>query len=444
MSQSGRYRAPLVGGIVATSGSERRSIDPLNQLGRRLGPVGPQAVHPLEIAAHLEALTGSSDALAKEHGANDRFEVAQRLFERIPRRAQVLAPPLRRAPEDAWQHQVASLLALVVTLLFAVQASPATPVAVVGLVIWSMTGSALLARSDAMLGPAQRRSTIGWWALAGVLALPSVLLLGGEPLPLMIAVLWWALAVLGWAHRRWAALGLAMWALLVAVVWQSQPAVAPWVPLLLTTPALILPLWGLQRPDAQVGHWCLRTLPETWPWMAAGWGQGMILVGLMPSLASGSPWPGLFCFIPILLGARWVYRRLMRSWSVELARTADGPSFVTRARRVWLAHVLPLWLLGVVLAWLPELPSFPELWWGEPWVLPLQGLMALAVNWLALTAYQVLGRPLLPALVLVAAGAVIVMYPSFAVDVAWISALALGIAFPIELRRWDRYGVHLL
>lgn len=444
MSQSGRYRGPLVGGLVTSSSLERRSGDPLNQLGRRLGHVGPEAVDPLEIAAHLEALTGSSDGLAREYGANSRFEVAQRLFERIPRRAQVLAPPARHAHEDAWQHQVAALLALIVTVLFAVQASLATPAAVVGLVIWSLMGSALLARSDAMLGPAQRPSTIGWWAQVGVLALPLVLLFGGEPLPLMIAVLWWSLATLGWAHKPWPAFGLAVWALLLAGAWTTQPSLAPWVPLLLVLPALLLPLLLLQRPNAETYRWSWRTLPETWPWALAGWGQGMILVGLMPPLASGSPWPGLACFIPILFAARWVYRQLMRTWSMELAGVADGRVFVTRARRAWFTHVLPLWFLGMVLSWLPALPSFPQLGWGEPWLLPLQALMALAANWLALTAYQILGRPLLPAVVLALAGVSIIASPSHAIEVAWVSALVLGIVFPIELRRWDRYGVHLL
>lgn len=70
----------------ASGAGERRSPDPLNELGRRLNSACVMANHPLEIAAALES-EGISDRIAHAaYGYPDVFSLAEELFRRIPRR----------------------------------------------------------------------------------------------------------------------------------------------------------------------------------------------------------------------------------------------------------------------------------------------------------------------------------------------------------------------
>ncbi|HLU83592.1 MAG TPA: hypothetical protein VKZ43_09335, partial [Trueperaceae bacterium] len=65
---------------------DKRSADPLNQLGRRLDAICTRAVDPLQIAAALES-EGITDAYAAKHfGLANVFELADLLFVNVPLR----------------------------------------------------------------------------------------------------------------------------------------------------------------------------------------------------------------------------------------------------------------------------------------------------------------------------------------------------------------------
>ena len=64
---------------------ERRSKEPLNQLGRQLDTLCLEASDSFEIAAHLEALGYNSDEVPARYGVLDHFELAERLFVATPK-----------------------------------------------------------------------------------------------------------------------------------------------------------------------------------------------------------------------------------------------------------------------------------------------------------------------------------------------------------------------
>jgi hypothetical protein len=70
--------------VLAVAPRERRSMHPIDRLGRELGSVCTTAVDPLEIAAVLES-QGFTDADSRDfYSCEDIFELAERLWARTP------------------------------------------------------------------------------------------------------------------------------------------------------------------------------------------------------------------------------------------------------------------------------------------------------------------------------------------------------------------------
>lgn len=91
MSQRSEYYPEPEPDVLVTSeyiGPDRRTLDPVAQLARRLNYVCTHAVDPLQIAAALES-DGITDRIARdEYGHADVFDLAEELFRRVPRRLQ--------------------------------------------------------------------------------------------------------------------------------------------------------------------------------------------------------------------------------------------------------------------------------------------------------------------------------------------------------------------
>ncbi|MCX4975020.1 hypothetical protein [Streptomyces sp. NBC_00620] len=72
--------------------------DPFDELAERLADVCGAAVHPDEIAAVLESDGLTQEQITGRYGRRDLFEVAEELYERVPRRF-----PDPEPPPDPWQ-----------------------------------------------------------------------------------------------------------------------------------------------------------------------------------------------------------------------------------------------------------------------------------------------------------------------------------------------------
>ncbi|MEE1942851.1 hypothetical protein V1L54_26150 [Streptomyces sp. TRM 70361] len=81
------------------------ATDPLDALAGELAEVCAAAVHPDEIAAHLEAGGLTSEQIQRRYGRRDTFEAAAELFDRVPR-AYPEPPP---AP-DPWRADAGTSL----------------------------------------------------------------------------------------------------------------------------------------------------------------------------------------------------------------------------------------------------------------------------------------------------------------------------------------------
>lgn len=93
---------------VSTAGANRRSIDPVDVLGRRMDEICVAAVSPLEIAAALE-MDGINDRSAREvFGHDDIFALAAALYVRVPFRQKSQTLPTQ--PKPSWFEVTRGLL----------------------------------------------------------------------------------------------------------------------------------------------------------------------------------------------------------------------------------------------------------------------------------------------------------------------------------------------
>jgi hypothetical protein len=93
---------------MSAVGANRRSIDPVDVLGRRMDEICVAAVSPLEIAAALE-MDGINDRSAREvYGHDDIFALAEALYARVPFRQKSQALPSQTKP--SWVEITRGLL----------------------------------------------------------------------------------------------------------------------------------------------------------------------------------------------------------------------------------------------------------------------------------------------------------------------------------------------
>lgn len=103
MSQRSEYHPEPEPDVLVTSeyiGPDRRTLDPVARLARRLNHVCTNAVDPLQIAAAVES-DGITDRIARdEYGYSDVFDLAEELFRQVPRR---LHTPSAQSSGERWQ-----------------------------------------------------------------------------------------------------------------------------------------------------------------------------------------------------------------------------------------------------------------------------------------------------------------------------------------------------
>jgi hypothetical protein len=147
---------------------ERRSMHPIDRLGRELDDVCTTAVDPLEIAAILEA-EGATDATSREiYNVGSVFELAEELYERVPPKlegATAASDVERRGSARDLSHGVLfALNALFFAVALQVADNTATTVALVLGLVASWAGgqatSLLWFRVEGRRGPEPARKLL--------------------------------------------------------------------------------------------------------------------------------------------------------------------------------------------------------------------------------------------------------------------------------------------
>lgn len=466
MSMPVAYRPPLEDDTPTQRGpwshAERRSADPVNQLGHELNRLCSEATDRYEIVAHLEALGYNTPRMLERCGTHDHFELAEALFGRVPR-SRLWHPATRRERFD-WRESVALTLALAVTFVLGTYASGAALVLAVAVLTWSQIAATLVSRAEAELPAALRPRVVALALWLGVVTLSaSGALIAADLATLAPPMLWLSLAGLLWSGRRRAALALPL-AITAAYLTASLAAGPLAVSLPAATVSQVVATVGgalgtlvvLAQGPVGVLRWALSRWRVTLLPSCYGLGQGALLIaGLRAAPAGAEVLPGAILLAFILLVSRAALVRFERALTDTLWREHDAKAFATTARRSLLAYlgpfVLPLVPIaalalpvaegGGVTAATSMSPALAEVPWLYFWmVFTLIGVtLALGVALLAL------GNARTPALAVLAAGSLALVAPTVPFVVIASALIAvLGLAAARWLGRVDRYAVHLL
>lgn len=169
-----RVLAGATAGHTARS-VDRRSSDPIDQLGRRMNQVCTQAVDSLQIAAALEA-AGINDRYAQQHmGVATVFDLAETLFQRIPLRASGAETSTARRDTQLREisHGVLFALPALFYPVMAAQVAPSVAAFAIALaVIAGWSWSQLVVRVSYLMQASGSASAAAVWlrysALAGI------------------------------------------------------------------------------------------------------------------------------------------------------------------------------------------------------------------------------------------------------------------------------------
>lgn len=466
MSMPVAYRPPLDDDAPTQRGpwshAERRSADPVNQLGHELNRLCSEATDRYEIVAHLEALGYNTPRMLARCGTHDHFELAEVLFDRVPR-SRLWQPPTRSEPFD-WRESVALTLALAVTFVLGTYASGAALVLAVAVLTWSHIAATLVSRAEAELPATLRPRVVALALWLGVVTLSaSGALIAADLATLAPPMLWLSLAGLLWSGRRRAALALPV--AIGGVYLTASLAPAPLA--LALSPATVAQLVAivggalsivvvLARGPAGVLRWALSRWRATLLPGCYGFGQGALLIaGLRAAPAGAEVLPGAVLLALILLVSRAALLRLERALADTLWREHDAKAFAKTARRSFVAYLglflLPLVPVAalavtvVVSCGATAPPSVSRVLAEVPW-LYVWTLFALIGVTLALgVTLLALGNVRTPSLAVLTAGCLALTAPNVPLIVI-VSVLitVLGLAATRWLGRVDRYAVHLL
>lgn len=443
MSARGSYEAPVFrvseygSDYGAAGGAERRSSDPVNQLGRSLDQLCLEASDPYEIAAHLEALGYNSANVAAKYGVADHFELARALFYRTPRRLGINLPSA--AVRRSYARQLVMVLTLVVTAAIGMLTSVMAWAPVIWLLVWSQLGGALLNQARSELAEPQQSRILSLLLLLGaagmgLLWLISPFMLGTAA----VSVIWLGIAGLLWAERVRAGYLLAGTAggLVALAVWGGLPVPAALLGCLAATLALLWPL--LERVPLESWRWAAQRRRQLAPFVLYGLGQGALLLVLLYG-AGVEALPGVALFALILLVAEPQLLRLRARLNLYLWKGENPARYAHLARLAVVRYTAPylLTLLPALLVWL-----FPELF-GTQWLFHLLGFALFGlVLILGLVALS-LGDAVMPALVFAVGGVAVALgLPFF-----WVVGAMACAEFAALLRRSEllgSYGVYLL
>lgn len=443
MSARASYEAPVFRvreyeGGRTVGGAERRSDDPVNQLGRALDQLCLEASDPYEIAAHLEALGYNSTHVAAKYGVADHFELARALFYRTPRRLRISRLP-SAAVRRSYARQLVMVLTLLVTATIGMLTSVIAWAPMLWLLVWSQLGGALLNQAKSELGESQQLRILSLLLLFGtagmaLLWLFSPFMLGTAT----VSALWLGVAGLLWAERVRAGYLLAgsAGALVALSLWGGLLIPVALLGCLAVTPALLWP--QLRRVPLGSWRWAAQRWPQLVPFVLYGLGQGALLLALLYG-AGVEALPGVALFALVLLVAEPQLLRLRARLNLLLWK-GENPARYAQLARFAITRYAVLYLLTLLPALLVWF--FPTLF-GSQWLFHLFGFalfgLVLVLGLVALS----LGDAAMPALIFGVGGAAVVLGLPF-LAVVGVMACAEFAALLRHSALLGSYGVYLL
>lgn len=418
-------------------GEERRSRDPINQLGRSLNRLCLEATDPYEIVAHLEALGFHTPAVLARFGVSSHFELAHALYQRTPR-IRNRGTVTKRAKND-WATPVAMALAFVTTYLMGAfnQATMLIPAIVV--LVWSQVGAAIISKAQGELSPIEQRRVSALMVQLGAAAVAAswfVLHFGLSTLaPTLV---WFAVGSLIWSERWLHAMlmPVVVGVSLAATALFSLPSDTPLVVVVLITGALCVPL--VWRNTRGVMGWLTRSAGVALHPLLYGLGQGLLIWALLrDGVTARNAVPGAVLLLLILL----LSHRLLVSLKTQLAKrlwdTRDQPRF-KRFSHVALASYVGVYALPLVAAVIVQAVMGEGTWHFHWYAFGLFGLnLGISVVGFAL------GDPAGASVPFVLAG----LAAALGVPFLWVSAglaLVLLVVAQLRVRQVGRYAIYLL
>lgn len=441
MSQSIAYTPPdYVPPELAESdwsGPERRSRDPINDLGRSLNSLCLEASSPYEIVAHLEALGLNSATALERYGVATHFELAHLLYERTPRirnRSEMKS----KTPRD-WTTPVAMGVAFVVTFLLGAFSNVEMLAPALVILVWSQVSAALLEKSKGELQKGEQRQVLAFLVqlgAAGTLVTWLPLQYGLQTL--VPTLTWLAVGALLWAERRWAAIAVSLLVgvgLLVEVL-LPVPTILPLLAAAAAIVLLCLPLaWCDTRP---VLGWLRRSANAALHPFLYGVGQGLLILALLRHEDQAADVvPGAVLLLFVLLLSQRLLIALKSALTERLWRATDEGRFRNFAHFALLGYVttytLPL-LAAVVFEMVSGQASWHFYWFAF-------GLFGLSLG-ISVVGFA-LGNPAGSSIPFLLAGLIAVQGAPYLLVIAALAASLLLIA-QLRIRQVGRYAVYLL
>lgn len=367
------------------SGLERRSHDPINQLGRQLNEICISAVDPLQIAAALEAEGWSDAAIATRFHLPSVFELAEILFQRVPLRIEHL-PSVPSQRRKSWRELSHGLLFALPGLFYppAVSLAPAasTTLALALAVIAGWAWSQLMVRLAYLLigrsahkeaaqllritaavgiaGVAVAGSVVSWLYPS---AAPAALLASGQMSYHMAAAI-----LLMYERETWLLLallpGVAASLLFLGAPFLMSAPLATWVSVMSLGLALAAAWRITSEATGHLPRWCGVTRRDLWdalPFLAYG-----TLCAFFVSFDTLRFWTWIgatglgLTIAPLVLSMgvlEWQLRRFREQVALLLARTNNSRTF---DNGVWSLFLGVLTRFALILAGL-SLASWPLL-----------------------------------------------------------------------------------
>lgn len=418
-------------------GHERRSKDPVNQLGRSLNRLCLEATDPYEIVAHLEALGLNSATALARFGVTSHFELAHELYERTPRIRLRRSTKLRRTRD--WGTPVAMGAAFVVTFLLGAFSQVEMLAPALAILVWSQVGSALLSKADGELLESDRRVVLAAVVQSGILAIALSWCILRFGLPTLTPTLtWFAVGSLLWAHRYLAAVAVPVLigAALALTELASFPEPTPQVTALLVTAFFCGPL--IAKDPRTSFSWLRRSAGAVPHPLLYGIGQGMLIVALMKDNdPSRNVLPGAVLLLVILLVSQRLLVILERALTHGLWRARSPVRFQVFAHLVLLAYVA-LFLLPLLIA-----GGLEFLWGPAPWHFHWYAFGLLGVSLGISVVKFALGNPAGASVPFLIAGLAAASGAPF----LWVTlglATALLLVAQVRVGQVGRYAIYLL
>lgn len=441
MSQPVAYTPPeyVPPEISATqwSGPERRSSDPVNQLGRSLNRLCLEASDPYEIVAHLEALGLSPAVVRLRYGAANHFELAQALYRRTPRIRD--RRPNQPGKANDWASPLAIGLAFVTTFFMGAFSQAGMLIPAIVVLVWSQVAASLLSRAQGELSPSEQqqvRSLVVQLGAVGIVV--SWLSLDIGFAALTPTLVWFAVGALLWSKQWVAALAIpALLGVCLLVTWLLP--VPPRMPVYLVGITTIVAILSLMAADTRGAlRWLRRSAAVVVHPLLYGLGQGLLIFALLTSDGEANdPVPGAVLLLLILVFSQPLLVLLKDALAQRLWRATDEDSFKQFAHLALVLYVAA-YLTPLVGALAFESIAGIGSWHFHWFAFGLFGLnLGISVVDFAL------GNPAGASIPFLLAGMAAALGAPF-IWVCVLLAAVLLLLVQVGLRQVGRYAVHLL